>query len=419
MDTVAQPQKRVIVSISRFKTKPMDLLLAAYVILLPVQLEVAAHLRIAPSDFFLLLMLAGFVLGIAPFVQPRLAWSPWHLALIITFFYASVVALVRTGYVSRVALLNKDIGLLLLFATYAVIVSHIDSWQRLRWLLRLLILTVTVHTLIALAAFVLARRAGILLPMLNQGDARVAGMLVDPNAFGGLLVLTLSLHMMTFFDRRPLVSGVLGVLVAVSLTSGLFLTYSRSAWIGLVALIGIGVIYRRKAAAMMIGLILLAMVSVVAIFGVGYMPTMTLLVTRQSQIESRVSLISEAIPMYWESPITGIGMGVYAERMFMIIHNTPVWILTECGVFGFVVLVGFMSWFILRGIQAYRIARPGCRSLVLALIAANLSMMGLSMGIEAMYQRHWWVILALTATVYNLARADKNRLARLLAERKG
>ena len=66
-----------------------------------------------------------------------------------------------------------------------------------------------------------------------------------------------------------------------------------------------------------------------------------------------------------------------------------------------------MSWFILRGIQAYRIARPGCRSLVLALIAANLSMMGLSMGIEAMYQRHWWVILALTATVYNLARADK------------
>jgi hypothetical protein len=64
------------------------------------------------------------------------------------------------------------------------------------------------------------------------------------------------------------------------------------------------------------------------------------------------------------------------------------------------VLVGFLGWFFKRAWIAYKTAPETERPLALGLLLAHAALTGLAMGIEAFYQRHWWIVLALIASVY-------------------
>jgi hypothetical protein len=79
------------------------------------------------------------------------------------------------------------------------------------------------------------------------------------------------------------------------------------------------------------------------------------------------------------------------------------WFLADFGIVGLAVLSGFLGWFFAKGWFAYRSAPASGRPLVLALLLAHAAMLGLAMGIEAFYQRHWWLVLGLIASSYSLA----------------
>jgi O-antigen ligase len=79
------------------------------------------------------------------------------------------------------------------------------------------------------------------------------------------------------------------------------------------------------------------------------------------------------------------------------------WFLADFGIAGFLVLLAFLGWFFRRAWVAYRLAPDAERPLVLALILAHTAMLGLAMGIEAFYQRHWWLVFALIASAYSLS----------------
>jgi putative inorganic carbon (hco3(-)) transporter len=70
---------------------------------------------------------------------------------------------------------------------------------------------------------------------------------------------------------------------------------------------------------------------------------------------------------------------------------------------GLAVFLGFLGWFLVRGWFAYRFAPAREQPLVLALLLGHTAMFGLAMGIEAFYQRHWWLVLGLIASSYSLA----------------
>jgi hypothetical protein len=60
-----------------------------------------------------------------------------------------------------------------------------------------------------------------------------------------------------------------------------------------------------------------------------------------------------------------------------------------------VVFSAFIAWFALAGFRAHTLAPPEAQPYVLASLVALVGMLGLSMGIEAFYQRHWWLSFAL------------------------
>jgi O-antigen ligase len=233
---------------------------------------------------------------------------------------------------------------------------------------------------------------------MNFYQGRLSGMLIDPNAFGGLVVVALAVHASTFFGERPIIPGWAGLFCTVTLAAGLFLTLSRSAWMGfgLALLFSIPFRPRLIAACLAIGVVALGVLWIS--LGTGDRSEVLRIANRPETAEQRLTQIRQAIPMIAESPIFGVGIAGFLDAHGWIIHDTTVWMATEFGLVGLGVFLGFMIWFLLRGLSAFRLPGAGDRDLIVGLMCAHVGMWGVSFGIEAFYQRHWWMAMALLAS---------------------
>src|SRR5207247_8110128 len=93
----------------------------------------------------------------------------------------------------------------------------------------------------------------------------------------------------------------------------------------------------------------------------------------------------------------------FVEEHNQIVHNTALWFLAEFGLVGAIVFVGFVSGFLASAVATYRRVTPDRRPLLTGLVAAHLAMIGFSLGVEALYQRWWWLVMALLASAHALA----------------
>jgi putative inorganic carbon (hco3(-)) transporter len=146
------------------------------------------------------------------------------------------------------------------------------------------------------------------------------------------------------------------------------------------------------------------------VMGPHFIPVFQRMARRPQQVQDRFELIDIAIQMFAEHPFAGGGLGSFRLAAGEIAHNTAMWFLADFGVIGLAILVGFLGWFFWKGWLAYHLTPDPQRPLVLALLVAHAAMLGLAMGIEAFYQRHWWLVFALLASSYSLAIRQSCRL---------
>ena len=247
---------------------------------------------------------------------------------------------------------------------------------------------------------------------MNYGDERVSGMFIDPNAFGGLVLVALLMQLGSYMGGRAAIQGLLGAAVTAALAAGLFFTLSRSAWIGFsFGFILISFIRPR--------LWVIASVLALTIVGGTWLWIAShasakneVLLARENTAMERVEQIRQAIPMFISHPIAGVGLGEFDLRSDpagyhpLIIHNTTVWIVTEFGLIGLTIYGCFVGWFFRRGATALKQADSQAKPLIVGLLGAHAGMLGLSTGIEVLYQRHWWLVMALLAAAALAAARD-------------
>jgi O-antigen ligase len=377
----------------------LGLLVAGYVMLLPYQFEVGDGLNFAPADCVLALVL---VLAAAQLIYRREAWSAWHYAIMLIFALGSFVASVRLGTLNRYELLNKDAGLLLPFLSYAAITSLVAKWADLRQVLRIFALSSVLQNIVAVGAFFAMYFFGIINPFVRYEGLRLSGVLLDPNAYGGFLVVTLVVVEAASSGPDPLFRKPMLWLSRLTLVPGILFTFSRSAWLALALSLIVFVALRPRTAGRLILTSVLAAPCLLLVLGTRFVPIFEAMASRPKQVEGRFELIRDALAAFAQHPLFGGGIGSFRLSEGEIAHNSAMWFLADFGILGLAVFLGFLGWFFVKGWYAYRYAPASEQPVALALLLAHTAMLGLAMGIEAFYQRHWWMVFGLITSAYSL-----------------
>ncbi|HRJ18962.1 MAG TPA: O-antigen ligase family protein [Bryobacteraceae bacterium] len=368
------------------------LLLGAYVLLLPVQVEYRVEMRIAPSD----LILGVYLLVAAPAIRiVRNAWNGWLLAFALVLLFGAWVTVARSGVLPVYVAANKLAGFGVVLASYLAITSAADSWTRIRWFMRMYVLGCTVNAVAALAIYAYTWRTGTQVGWWNYGKWRVSGLLIDPNAYGGLLVLALAFLLLARFGDQNLFGPVMTAISCTTLFCGVLFSFSRTAW-AMLAMVAICTLLLRGKALIAVGLAVAA--CGLAIFmgqGTELLDVARSMALRPAAGTHRLELVSEAWETFSQHPFTGGGLGCFFAFGKTMIHNSALMCLAELGIVGFTAFCGMVWWW---WWQAWRLCWLGpaqARGLNIALLSAHTAMLMLSVGIEALYQRHWWMTLAL------------------------
>jgi len=385
--------------VMRHRPGILGLLVGGYVALLPYLFEVGNQMNFAPADCFLLLVL---VFAGAQLRYRRWVWPIWHVGILLTFVAGSLVAALRFGELDRYELLNKDAGLLLPFLSYVAITSTITEWEDLRRILRVFTLSVVGENIVAIGGFLAAYFWGMPTPFTRYEGLRLSGMLLDPNAYGGLLVVALVICEAGSWGRAPLFKGPMLWVSRLTLTLGILFTFSRSAWVGfaLSFLLLAGIRPALALRPVLAGL--MAAPCLVLLLGRRFVPVFKEMASRPKQVQERFDLIHQALEAFARHPLLGGGLGSFRLLAGEVAHNSVMWFLADFGIAGLAALLAFLAWFFFKAWFAYRFAPKTEQPLALALFLAHAAMVGVAMGIEAFYQRHWWLVLSLIASGYSL-----------------
>ncbi len=377
----------------------LSVLVAGYAMLLPFQFEVGNRVNFAPADCFLVLVL---LLAASQLKYREAAWTAWHVGIPLTFAAGSLVAALRFGTIDRYELINKDAGLLLPLLSYAAITSMAADWADVRQLLRVFTASVVIQNVMCVGAFLGTYFFGIATPFVRYEGLRLSGMLLDPNAYGGLLVVAFVLIEAASYGPAPLFGKKAVLASRVTLGLGILFTFSRSAWLALGLALIVFSVLRPWAVGKLLMSGLMGVPCILLLLGRRFVPIFVTMASRPKQVQGRFDLLHDSLAAFARHPFFGGGIGSFRLSEGEIAHNTATWFLADFGIVGLSVLLGFMGWFFVKGWVAYRFAPAKEQPVLLALLLAHTAMAGLAMGIEAFYQRHWWLVFGLIASSYSL-----------------
>ncbi len=387
----------VVAALGILASRRPSLVLALCIAWLPVQLDTVASLgfRFAPVDVGLAALLLGIALRKAAARRLRpVTTLPLIVGAALLGWFALTLphTYVTLGALPQTILVNKILGLALLLASYWAVLETSDSVPTVARLARWFVLTGSLWNLVGLAGYALWTWGGIANPTV-YGATRLCGFLVDPNAYGGFLAsVWVAQAALTVTGRRskrtPLEFLNLGLLLL-----GTYLTYSRSAW--LAAIVGTGVlllVVRRHERRVLAAVGVLVALELAVLIPLTRGPAAA---TLTREVTSRVEVVAQASRSFIHSPIWGAGIGVSGtlpQSGGLIVHSTYFWLLADCGIVGLFIFL----WIVLAARRQFlavdRAPSPDVHACAVALGAALVAWLGFMIGIEGLYQRHFWYL---------------------------
>jgi hypothetical protein len=365
-------------------------LTVAGIALVPVQLAAGSlSVRVAPSD---VLFAAAAVLLLAADRAPARRLLLLWLVLFAVVTWAVVVGSGR-GTVLPSALLDRWVGCVALlaaaFATSVLEVERIGRGLRAAsW--------VSLATHVAVAVWPsIAGSGGI--------TGRNAGFLVDPNNAGVMVACLLTIELARAVDSLRTGSrvGWPTALLIAGLTWAIVETGSRTGWSALAAGILTLLVVNRDRLLVIVHRRILRFLAGTVVLVLALQTTLEdhvrSLQSRPDNIARRSEVLTQSWASFTGNPLAGGGLLHTMELGIGFPHNSLLWLLGDAGIAGLiaflVIVIAPICWLLATPSRG---AAPALRRPVLCgLVAMTVS----SVGIEALYQRQWWVLIGAAAAV--------------------
>ncbi len=193
------------------------------------------------------------------------------------------------------------------------------------------------------------------------------------------------------FNKIPILFYKLLVFFALTLTLGvIFLTQSRSAWLGTAAGIFVFLIWKDKRFLWAIPLGAFALVLLMRQSGIGGLPELFALLDRgqDASLQGRVDIWVRIISMVRDFPLTGVGLDalnpvfqsffnpfLFNEPPATLFHahNTLLSVTIEMGIPALILYVALLSAFVVMAKRAWKGARTINRVLIMGLVCGMIS----------------------------------------------
>jgi len=188
----------------------------------------------------------------------------------------------------------------------------------------------------------------------NLWRIRSLGFLTDPNDFGQAVVMALPLLLGFYRVRQKLRNLFLILIPAVTFGYAIYLTHSRGALLGFIA-IALSLAKRKlKAAQFTVVLVMLGILGLAAKSLAGGRSFSS----DEESAGGRIDAWSEGLTMLFGHPFFGVGYGKFTDHHNYTAHNTFVLCFAELGLIGYFVWIAVLVWSFKGLNQAVRILPP-------------------------------------------------------------
>jgi hypothetical protein len=358
------------------------------VFLMPLQLELAQFRgvvgsRLPPGDLVLVasILLAPKTLRL---IRHPLFVLPVFLPVVLAF--GMLLAVVQRGDVTPHALRVKFLGAWILVAWCIVTAAYARAGHTRR-ILRVWVLGMTVW---AVVAYIDWRVVDIISFLEFDEPTRFGGMQFDVNNTGAAYgVAVIVLWRMGGELFRSTVARTMALATCVAARAR---TLSRGSYVAVAAAAIVVLAVTRSTAKNWARYAGFGLVVLVVGLATGFLGSaLQDFANRPDTVSTREDLTAEALDSFAESDGLGIGLGSQLAESEQIVHNTAIWLLVEMSVVG----IAYLAAMAVLPIQITLRMRAFDRQLALALLGSQVVMLVASMGIEALYQRQWWMIIGL------------------------
>lgn len=363
-------------------------LLAVFLMSLQLEIEQFKSVlgsRFPPGD----IVLVAAVLAAPQMVAfGRQAVSLLSLAFIGVLAYGVVLAIAYEGVITTHALVVKFFGGGMLVLWCVVTIAHVRAGL-VPTIVRTWLAGMAVWAVIAFVDW----RVVDFIPWLTHDlDSRFGGAQFDQNnagvAFGVALIL------MWRYGSRIISSPLARSSVVIVLITALALTLSRGAFLAVGVAVAVILTVDRVGATNWLRYFAVGLLALIIGLTSGLIDAaVDDFQGRPDNVSSRQSLIDDALDSYVESNGLGIGLGTQLARQEQVVHNTPVLLLVETSLVG----LAFFGALVAVPIRAAWRIRRFDDDLGLALLGGLVVMVIAAMGIDALYQRQWWLLIGLCA----------------------
>jgi O-antigen ligase len=235
------------------------------------------------------------------------------------------------------------------------------------------------------------------------GGQRARGLFKDPNVFGAYLVPLCTYSVAVLLTSATVAQRLRYSAFIAALLIGVFLSFSRGAWINLtVSITAFGVIAIRAGMLSVRSFVLMVLIlglgGFFALITLDFLDLRDLLFARislQEYDEDRFATQAKALRIVTDN-IGGIGPGLSESELAYATHSLYVRVLLENGIHGFIAMLTLICAALAIGARA--IARQQSRT-ALILVPSLLGALANALVIDTLHWRHFWLLLFLCCSI--------------------